>query len=142
MRLFLDANILFLAGYSKTSPVHDLLSLAGAGDCELVSSEYAFEEARRNLELKVDASAVTAMIAATRMVVRVNEAAAPAVHIAQTTALSDRADIPILAAAIQSAVDALVTGDRRAFGDYFGSRLAGIRIMRLRDALNEILAAE
>ena len=52
MRLFLDANIQFLASYSATSPVHDLLALAAAGDFELLSSEYAFEEARRNFAPK------------------------------------------------------------------------------------------
>ncbi len=52
VRIFLDANIIFLVGYSSTSPVHDLLALARRGDCELVTSSYALEEARRNLAVK------------------------------------------------------------------------------------------
>ena len=44
--------IRLLASYSATSPVNDLLALAAAGNFELLSSEYAFEEARRNLAPK------------------------------------------------------------------------------------------
>ena len=136
MRLFLDANILFLAGYSATSPVHDLLALAAAGDCELLSSEYAFEEARRNLALKSPDGSLERFEAATALIIPVQEASGPALEQAQSVKLSDASDIPILAAALQADADALVTGDRRAFGQRIGS----LRILRLRDALTAILA--
>lgn len=49
--------------------------------------------------------------------------------------LSDTADVPILAAVIQCNADALVTGDRRAFGRTFRTRVAGVEVLVLRDAL-------
>jgi predicted nucleic acid-binding protein len=139
LRLFLDANILFLAGYSATSPVHDLLSLAAAGDCQLLSSEYAFEEARRNLRLKAPDDAMERFKIATAAIISVKEASGPALEQAQSVSLSDSTDVPILAAALQAGVDALVTGDQRAFGLYFGKRIGEVKILRLRDALTEIL---
>ena len=140
MRLFLDANILFLAGYSASSPVHDLLALAAAGDCELLSSEYAFEEARRNLTLKSPEGSVERFETIAAAIIRVQEASGLALEQAQAVKLSDAADIPILAAALQCGADALVTGDRRAFGSFFGRRIESVRIVRLRDALTELLA--
>jgi predicted nucleic acid-binding protein len=140
LRLFLDANILFLAGYSATSPVHDLLALAAAGDCQLLSSEYAFEEARRNLRLKAPDDAMERFEIATAAIIRVQEAGGIALEQAQSVNLSDASDLPILAAALQAGADGLVTGDRRAFGSLFGQRVGGLRILRLRDALTEILA--
>ena len=139
MRLFLDANILFLTGYSRTSPVHDLLALGSAGACELVASGYAVEEARRNLAAKAPAGAVESLTAALADVTSVAEARAPALEIAATVALTDPADVPILAAAIQCRADVLVTGDRRAFGRHFRTRLAGIEVLVLRDALRRVL---
>ena len=141
MRLFLDANILFLTGYSATSAVHDLLALAAAGHCELLSSEYAFEEARRNVRLKTSAGSLEPFDAATIRIIHVQEASRAALEQAQSVSLSDASDIPILAAAIQAQADALVTGDRRAFGRFFGQRVGRLRILRLRDAITEILDA-
>ena len=139
MRLFLDANILFLAGYSPTSPVHDLFALAAAGDCELLSSEYALEEARRNLRLKADRDSLERFETAITAIIQVQEASGAALEQAHAVNLSDASDIPILAAALQSGADALVTGDRRAFGAIFGQRIGSLRVLRLRDALTEIL---
>ena len=139
MRLFLDANVLFLAGYSRTSPVHDLLALGRAGACELVASGYAVEEAQRNLAVKAPAGAVEALSAALVEVTSVAEARAPALEVAAAVALADPADVPILAAAIQCRADILVTGDRRAFGPYFRSRLAGVEVLVLRDALRRVV---
>lgn len=139
LRLFLDANVLFVAGYSPTSPVHDLLALGRAGACELVASGYAVEEAQRNLAAKAPAGAVEALSAALTDVTSVAEARAPALDVAATVALADPGDVPILAAAIQCRADILVTGDRRAFGPYFRTRLVGVEVLVLRDALRRVV---
>ena len=131
---------MFLAGYSAASPVHDLLALAASGDCELPSSEYAFEEARRNLALKSPDGSVERFETITAAIIRVQEASGIALKQAQAAKLSDVSDISILAAALQCGADALVTGDRRAFGSFFGKRIESLRIVRLRDALTELLA--
>jgi predicted nucleic acid-binding protein len=139
LRLFLDANVLFLAGYSRTSPVHDLLALGRAGVCDLVASGYAVEEARRNLTAKAPAGALEALSAALADVTSVAEARASALESAAAAALTDPADVPILAAAIQCRADILVTGDRRAFGCHFRTRLVGVEVLVLRDALRRVL---
>lgn len=120
--------------------MHDLLALAAKGDCELLSSEYAFEEARRNLALKSPADSVERFEAMTAAIFHVQEASGVALKRAQEAKLSDTSDFPILAAALQCGADVLVTGDRRAFGSFFGRRIENLRIMRLRDALTELLA--
>jgi predicted nucleic acid-binding protein len=142
LRLFLDANVLFLAGYSTTSPVHDLLQLARARHCQLVASAYAIEEARRNLAAKVPTDALPRFHSALAVVTLVGEAAPAALEAASAIGLADPADVPILAAAIQSGADVLVTGDRRAFGPYFGTRLAGVEVLALRDTLRRVLGLE
>jgi predicted nucleic acid-binding protein len=139
LRLFLDANVLFLAGYLRTSPVHDLLALGRAGACELVASGYAVEEARRNLAAKAPAGALEALSAALADVTSVAEARSSALESAAAAALTDATDVPILAAAIQCHADILVTGDRRAFGRHFRTRLDGVEVLVLRDALRRVL---
>ena len=116
-RLFLDANVLFLAGYSARS-VHDDRT-ARAGHCELLASIYAVKEARRNLAAQGPAGASRHVDAVLADVTLVAEARVPALEIAAAAALTDPADVPILAAAIQCRADVLVTGDRRAFGRFF-----------------------
>jgi predicted nucleic acid-binding protein len=58
---------------------------------------------------------------------------------ASVAGLTDPADVPILAAAIQCRADILVTGDRRAFGRHFRTRLVGVEVFVLRDALRRVL---
>jgi predicted nucleic acid-binding protein len=69
----------------------------------------------------------------------VQEAGSSAMQQAIAAELSDDADVPILAAAIQSRADILVTGDRRAFGRYFRMRVAGVEVLVLRDALRRVV---
>jgi uncharacterized protein len=139
MRVFLDANVLFLAGYSRVSPVHDLLAIAHLGRCELVASGYAIEESRRNLAVKGPAGALEALDDAMTHVTVVGEARSSALAQAAKAELSDPADVPILAAAIQCRADILVTGDRRAFGRYFRSTVAGVEVLLLRDGLRRVM---
>lgn len=139
MRLFLDANVLFLAGYSSDSPVHDLLALARAGRCELVASAYAVEEASRNLVAKGPANAVGALEQALTLIALVHEAPQRFVDQISAPVLSDPTDVPILMAAVYCSADILVTGDRRAFGRYFRRRIMGTEVLVLRDALRRVL---
>jgi predicted nucleic acid-binding protein len=142
VRIFLDANIVFLAGYSPASPVHDLLALARRGDCELVMSSYALEEARRNLAAKGPPDWAEALERASAVVALVGEAQSPALRAAGDAQLGDPSDVPILAAAIQCRADALVSGDRRAFGALYGSRIGDVEILTLRSVLRRIAGAD
>ena len=105
-----------------------------------MASSYAVEEARRNLAAKGPADSLQAFNAVLADVTLVAEARAPALESAAAAALTDPADVPILAAAIQSSADVLVTGDRRAFGRFFRATFRGIEILMLRDAIRRVLS--
>jgi predicted nucleic acid-binding protein len=45
-------------------------------------------------------------------------------------------DAPVLAAAVQSRSEFLVTGDRTHFGHLFGHALRGVSVVTLKDALS------
>ena len=104
-----------------------------------MASGYAVEEARRNLAAKAPPGAAEALSAALADVTSVAEARAAALEVAAAAALTDPADVPILAAAIQCRADVLVTGHRRAFGRHFRTRLAGVEVLVLRDALRWVV---
>jgi predicted nucleic acid-binding protein len=142
VRIFLDANIVFLAGCSSTSPVHDLLALAQHGRCELLTSSYALEEARRNLAVKGPPEWAQALERAAGVIALVGEAQPVAIRAAEHVHLGDPSDVPILAAAIQCRANILVSGDRRAFGALFGTRVSDVEILTLRDVLLRIVGED
>ena len=135
-RLFLDANVLFSAALSPTGTARALYALANAGQCELLTSAYAYSEARRNLELKSIASVgeLTGLMHVTR------EVAAPRSRVEFAARLLPDKDAPILAAAIAAEASALVTGDQRHFGPLYGRTLGGVVVLTPRQALEFVLA--
>jgi predicted nucleic acid-binding protein len=124
VRVFLDANILFSAAKSDGAVRELLHRLLRAGHA-LHADAYVVEEARRNLLFKGrDAIGTLEELLASIEVASYRRQDLPAV-IAERI---DRKDRPVLAAAIASRCDALVTGDRTHFGALFGQVLAGVRI--------------
>lgn len=124
--VFLDANVLFSAAWRADSGLKRLWSLP---DIELVTSAYAVEEARRNLEDEDRRKRFGALLRRVRVV-----AEAPDLE-ATRRALPDDAplppdDLPILAAAIAAGATHLLTGDRRHFGELYGERVGGMRILK------------
>lgn len=138
MRLFLDANVLFSAARSEDSRAHTLFQLARAGSCSLVTSPFAIEEARRNTGLK-QPERTAALEALLRDAEVGPECSQEQVAWAQSQGLPVK-DAPILAAAVLSRCDALVTGDRAHFGGLFGKTVGGVAVLSLRDALERLLA--
>jgi predicted nucleic acid-binding protein len=138
LRVFLDANILFMAAYRPAGPVGHLVELQDAGMCTLASSAYALEEARRNIALKAPAS-VTMFEHWLTHVEAVRSADAAHTRAAAEFNIPDPTDVPILAAAMQTRADILVTADRRAFGHLFRSRCGTTEVLRLDDALKRII---
>ena len=122
-RLFLDANILFSAAYREGSP---LLRLWNPSGPELLTSAYAIEEARRNLASDVQRERLEQIVARLRIV---PENPAPPEEALQLRAK----DAPILAAAVAGGATHLLTLDRKDFGKFFGTRLAGVLILHPRD---------
>lgn len=137
MRLFLDANILFSAGYREGSPALLLFELAAADRCDLSTSAFAWDEARRNIALKCPQR--TAILDALRS--QLKFAPVPdtsAIANAAKQGLPDK-DAPILAAARTAGVDILVTGDRTHFGHLYGNAVGGVQVLTLKDSLARLL---
>ena len=133
MRVFLDANVLFSAAYRESGSVRVFFELADAGACELVSSGYAMDEARRNIVAKHperigDLESLLGRISVCR------EPAPATLAWAATHRLPPK-DAPILAAAVESRCHLLVTGDRTDFGALFGRRLRGTVVLLPVDAV-------
>jgi predicted nucleic acid-binding protein len=119
-RVFLDANVLFSAAYRVDSKLNRLWQIPGV---QLISSAFAIEEARRNLH---DAERLTRLDDLISTVEIVPEAD-PSLPIPSGVNLQSK-DVPILAAAIQANATHLITGDKRDFGPYFGTTIAGVLV--------------
>lgn len=126
MRVFLDANVLFSAAYLDRSRVRAIFQLAETGLCELTSSAYAVDEARRNVGLKhPDRRAELE-----RLVGRISICGEPGAELAAWAAgleISAK-DAPIIAAAAQAGAAWLVSGDR-GFSRIHGRQLRGVEVM-------------
>ena len=124
MRIFLDANILFSAGKSAGAMRGFLGELKSAGHA-LVADAYVIEEARRNLEAKFPAavSDLNALLSQleSSTVLRCFLSAGIAPELPEK-------DRPVLAAAIHSRCEVLMTGDKTHFGPLYGKTLAGVTI--------------
>lgn len=123
-RLFLDANVLFSAAYSKDAGVRRLWRLS---DVELITSGYAAEEARRNLEpdQRVELEVLLRNVS-------VLDVAAPEQttkpHRGRAAPDLPEKDRPILLAAIGVGATHLITGDFTHFGPYFGGVFGNVLI--------------
>ncbi|MGE5346503.1 MAG: hypothetical protein ACM3JH_11165 [Acidithiobacillales bacterium] len=125
-RLFLDANVLFSAAWHKDSGLLRFWNLSGL---EIVSSAYAADEARRNINDTEARARLEALLGETTIVPEGWLAELPP---SLTLASKDR---PILAAAIHAGVTHLITGDRKEFGKLLGRRIRGVLILRPADYL-------
>jgi predicted nucleic acid-binding protein len=118
-RLFLDANILISAAWKEDSKVARLWNISNV---ELVTSNYVVVECTRNLPSPEQQRRFDRFL----QYVRVFE-------FEKVPALEDPPELPpkdahVLAAAVLARADFLVTGDRRHFGEWFGSTIAGLRV--------------
>jgi len=123
-RVFLDANVLFSAAHNPQSP---LLALWEVKDIVLLTSSYAAEESRRNLEaLRPDRmKALQSLLQEVRIVEHLpcrDAGASPGLP-----PLPEK-DRPILQAAIRQKANLLLTVDRKHFGTLFGKTVAGVLV--------------
>lgn len=119
LRVFLDANVLFSAAYREGAGLLALWKLSGV---QLVTSGYAVEEARRNLDTADRRSRLEDLLAAVHIV-----AEAPVAPLPSGVRLP-KSDETILRAAMASGATHLLTGDLRDFGHLMGRRVGGLRI--------------
>lgn len=95
-------------------------------DVDLLSSDYAVEEARRNLALE-RAPALARLKRLTAALTIVNS---PQILKLPLNVRLDSKDRPILLAAICAKADYLLTGDGRHFGHLYGKRIEGVMVLR------------
>ncbi|MBZ0251826.1 MAG: PIN domain-containing protein [Candidatus Methylomirabilis sp.] len=119
-RLFLDANVLFSAAYRTDSGLRALWRLRNV---ERVTSEYAVEEARRNLETVAQRRELDALLLGVEVLA--NDLSDFTERPAAPVRAKDR---PIVRAALRAGATHLITGDRRDFGAWFGKSLEGVRV--------------
>ena len=120
-RLFLDANVLFSAAYRTGAGIQQLWAL---DDCALLTSDYAIEEARRNLTEPEQLQRLEALLQNVERVptVRLDPEMRGSVELREK-------DWPILGGAVAAGATHLITGDRRDFGPFFGNALLGVTIL-------------
>jgi len=131
LKLFLDANVLFTAAHNPKGKAAFVIDMAKEGPWEVVSSEFAIEEARRNLEIKFPKSLarLERLLRSVAVVPTVLEGDCPA-----GLAPKDR---PILLSALLAECLHLLTGDRKHFGKLMNRprSTGGVRIQTVSDFL-------
>ena len=118
-RVFLDANVLLSAAWRSDAAIQRLWRLEGV---ELLSSGYAVEEARRNLETPAQRGRLT------RLLRRVHLVEPEHFTLPRGVRLPEK-DLPILLAAIDGGATHLLTGDWEHFGPYFRQEVGGVLIL-------------
>jgi predicted nucleic acid-binding protein len=118
-RVFLDANVLFAAAWRTKAALQRLWELENA---ELLSSDYAVDEARRNLETPSQRGRLTRLLRRVRIVKPEHFTLPRDIRIPEK-------DIPILLAAIDGGATHLLTGDWEHFGRYFRQEIGGVLIL-------------
>lgn len=135
MRIFLDANILFSA-VKTDGAIRLLLQLLRDAGHDCYVDGYVIEEARRNLAAKAPGSDAALNTMLGKMKVVDLHPSGPDSDAALALAEKDR---PVLAAAIRSGCEALVTGDSTHFGRYYGKTLGGVAIHSPRSLAEKLL---
>jgi predicted nucleic acid-binding protein len=120
-RIFLDANVLFSAVFQEDAGVRRLWDLPNV---ELMTSEYAVEEARRNLDEASQRTRLDRLVDGLKRIGAVPDRALPG------DAVLPEKDRPILLAAIDTGSTHLLTGDTTHFGKLFRRRIGGVLILR------------
>lgn len=128
-RVFLDANVLFSAAWGDGGQMRRLWDLKGA---ELLTSEYAADEARRNLREPAEIRGLEALLRRAT----VEDPVEGLVHLPAIAAGLPDDDRPIVEAAIAMRATHLLTGNVRHFRPLFGRRVAGVLVLRPSTYLN------
>lgn len=136
-KIFLDANILFSAAYTANSRIASLFDLARLGACDLITSTFALEEARRNLAAKQPKGLprLKAFMIEIEVV-----GGAPERLVQGLKEYLPEKDRPILAAAIIAGAAWLMTGDRQHFGDLYGKVISGVEVLEPSEVLERLVA--
>jgi uncharacterized protein len=132
MRFFLDANVLFSASKGGSNVARFVASLFKKG--EVVTSDFAIEEARRNLTKKCESWLPAFERLCSHVII------VPSIQMELDVTL-DTDDIPILSAAIGNRCTYLVTGDHKDFKHLFNRIVSGVQVVTM-VRLAQILTGE
>ena len=130
MRVFLDANILFSGARPNSRMGAFLETLSRQAD--LLTNAYAFEETRRNLELKFPNS-LKALEKLARQCEMISQ-----LSVDLEVELPHK-DKPILGGAVAGRATHLLTGDERDFGKFWGKTVQGVKIVSPKMLAEEVL---
>ena len=114
-RVFLDANVYFAGSFSESGASSVILELARRRKVQLVATKLVLREADRNLRKKTDPKTLKRFHRFLRNTPINVVPALPDTVLQKYEPYIHPKDVPILAAAIEAAVDYLVTLDRRHF---------------------------
>ncbi len=128
--LFLDANILFSAAYREQSGLLKLWTIKSA---TLVSSTYAIEEARRNLDTPPQKERLDKLIVGLYEIYPFHVD----IRLPENVTLREK-DKPILMSAIVAKANFLITGDVRDFGKFYGKKINGVTVLPPSEYLNRL----
>lgn len=121
MRIFLDADILFSAAFSKGAIrrlIHDIRDASHT----VVADRYVIEEAMRNISVhRSEALPVLHEILVFLEIVPTRYKLSPS---GPSIELPEK-DIPVLATALGARCDIVMTGDARHFGTLLGTSVGG-----------------
>jgi len=131
VKLFLDANVLFTAAHNPGGKAAFVIELAGEGYWEVVTSSFAIEEARRNLEIKFPETldAFENLMDGIKVV--------PAVFNETCPIELPEKDVPIFLSALVAGCTHLLTGDLKDFGTFMNvpKQTSGILIQTVHELL-------
>ncbi len=122
IRVFLDANVLFSASNEPSNIARLIRLLIEHG--EAVTSDFAVEEARRNIVIKRPAWAETFDKLMDELQIM------PSIQFDLPVELPDK-DKPILCTAIRSGCQYLATGDKTDFGHLYDHTVEKVTIITL-----------
>ncbi len=134
MKLFLDANVLFTAAHNPDGKSAFVIQLAREGKWEVVTSPFALEEARRNLEAKFP-DAVALLDGSMRSVALV-----PSAIEGHCPLDLPKKDVPIFLSALGAQCTHLLTGDWKDFGRFMNApdETSGIIIQTVAELLSNL----
>jgi hypothetical protein len=119
--VFLDANVLFSAAYRTDSRIRRLWRLAGV---RLITSSYAVEKARRNLDSPGQRADLEGLLRSVEVVPH-----KPAHRQVPTDLKLPEKDRPIVVDAIDAGASILLTGDFKHFGQYYDRVISGVHVL-------------
>jgi len=130
VRVFLDANILFSAAYRLDAGLRKIWRIPQVA---LITSGYAAEEARRNLDQPRQLHDLEDLLRDVE-VITTTPADRP---LSGALDLAEK-DRPILLSAIECRSTHLLTGDFKHFGPYYGQTMEGVLILPPSEFLRRI----